>query len=44
MFRAMIVILIAWAAYVNGQKPELVKTTAAVVAAAKPPTECGEWR
>lgn len=45
MFRAFIVILIACAAYVHGQKPEPIKTTAAaVVAAAKPANECGEWK
>lgn len=44
MFRAVIVILIAWAAYVHGQKPEQIKTTAAVVAAANPSTERGEWK
>lgn len=44
MFRAFIVILIVWAAYVHGQKPEPIKTTAAVVAAAKPANECGEWK
>lgn len=44
MFRAVIVILIAWAAYVHGQKHEQIKPTAAVVATAKPSNERGEWR
>lgn len=44
MFRAFIVILIVWAAYVYGQKQEPAKPAAAVIAAAKPSTECGEWK
>jgi len=44
MYRVIIVLIIGLAAWEYNRPAPGVKSTAAVIAAAKPATECGVWK